>query len=272
MRAMWKGAISFGLVTIPVKLYTATETKDLKFNFLHDVCKTPIRYEKVCPACGREVTNDEIVRGYEYEKGRYVVIKEEDLENLPLDTIRSIQIVDFVNLAEIDPIYFMKSYFLAPGDLGLKAYRLLYRAMDESGKIAIAKVALRAKESLAAIRVYQDSLMMSTMYYPEEVRSAEHLPELAGEVKLHDNEIKMAKNLIENLTAPFEPGKYTSEYREALMNLISAKIADEDIIVPQRPEETKIIDLVEALRASVEATKEKRRPAGGKKTRKAAGS
>ncbi|MHB1125925.1 MAG: non-homologous end joining protein Ku [Bacillota bacterium] len=271
MHTVWKGAISFGLVSIPIKLFAATETKNIRFNFLHDQCKTPIRYEKVCPVCDREVTNDEIVRGYEYEKGKYVVLKDEDLENLPLNTLKTIDILDFVDLHQVDPIYYLKAYYLAPGELGYKPYRLLYQALQETGKAAIAKVTLRARESLALLRVYHNCLMMETMFYPDEIRSTDMLPELTGEVPVHANELKMAINLIENLSAAFEPGKYTSDYRQALQELIQTKVTNEEIEVPLRPEGAKVLDLMEALRASVKATKEQQRPktaADGRKKKK----
>lgn len=253
MRNIWKGAISFGLVTIPIKLYTATESKDIRFNFLHKECKTPIKYEKVCPVCQKELGPEDLVRGYEYEKGRYIVIAEEDLEKLPLATLKTIEILDFVRLEEIDPIYYVKSYYLAPGELGAKPYRLLYEAMKKTGRIAVARVVLRQKESLAVLRVYNNVLVMETIFYPDEIRATELIPELKTEVSIHDNEMKMAIQLIENLTSHFRPDKYKSEYREALMELIQAKIRGEEIAVPSRQEESKVVDLVEALRASIEA-------------------
>lgn len=253
MRNIWKGAISFGLVNIPIKLYTATESKDIRFNFLHKECKTPIKYEKVCPVCKEEVGPQDLVRGYEYEKGRYVIIEEEDLEKIPLSTLKAIEILDFVNLEEIDPVYYVKSYYVAPGDLGAKPYRLLYEAMKKTGRIAVARVVLRQKESLAVLRVYANCLVMETIYYPDEIRNTQLIPELDTDVELHDNEMKMAVNLIDNLTASFEPEKYKNNYREALKELIAAKIRGEEIAVPAKAESTKVVDLVEALRASIEA-------------------
>ncbi|MHB1420253.1 MAG: non-homologous end joining protein Ku [Bacillota bacterium] len=271
MHTIWKGAISFGLVNIPVKLFTATETKNIRFNFLHNACKTPIQYQKVCPTCKREVTSEEIVRGYEYEKGKFVIFNDEDLENLPLNTLRTIDILDFVDLHEVDPVYFLKSYYLAPGDLGAKPYRLLYQALQETGKAAIAKVTLRSRESLALLRVYKNCLMMETMFYPDEIRSTEAMPELTGEVPIHPNELKMAINLIENLSAAFEPGKYSSDYRAALQELIQTRVINEEVEVPVRPEGAKVLDLMEALKASVQATKEQQRQktvANGRKKKK----
>ncbi len=266
MRAMWKGAISFGLVNIPVKLYTATESKEIKFNYIHEECKTPIKYQRVCPTCDREVTNEEIVKGYEYEKGRYVILKDEDFEKLPLESIRSIEILDFVDIREVDPIYFMKSYFLAPGEFGIKPYRLLFESMEKAGRIAVAKVVLRSKENLAVLRVFKDCLLLETIFFPDEIRSPEYISELKGEVKLHDNELKMAMSLIDSLTSAFEPEKYHSGYREALMGLIHSKVEGKEIEEPRRPEGEKVIDLMEALKASIKAVKGEKK--GAKKETK----
>jgi len=254
MRPLWKGAISFGLVSIPVKMYAATEQKNVKFNYLHRVCKTPIKYQKVCPACNREVEADEIVKGFEYQRGRYVVIEDEDLENLPLNTMRTIDILDFVELEDIDPIYFVKSYFLAPEEYGKKPYRLLFEALGKTGKIAIAKVFIRSRENLVALRRYQKGILMETMLYPDEVRSPESIPELQEEVPIHEKELQMAEDLINNLSTKFEPEKYKSDYREALLQLIHAKVENNQVEIPHAPREEKVIDLMEALKASLAAT------------------
>jgi len=271
MRNLWKGAISFGLVHVPVKLYSATERKDIKFNYLHEKCKTPIRYERVCPTCDTEVPLEEIVKGYEYEKGRYVILQDEDLENLPLETTKTVEILNFVRLEEIDPVYFDKSYYLAPGDGGQKAYELLKRAMQDARKVAVAKVVIRSKESLATLRVYNDIILMETMFYPDEIRRTQLMPEVDYKVQVHDNEIKMAANLIESLTETFDPEKYHNEYRKALHDLITAKITGEEIAVAPRVEPGKVVDLMEALKASIELAKEEKKKAGGGRKRKAGG-
>lgn len=268
MRPIWKGAISFGLVTIPIKLYTATETKDIKFRYLHQECKSPIKYQRICPICEEEVANEELVKGYEYESGRFVVLEDEDLAKIPIESVKAIEIIDFVDLAEIDPIYFIKSYYLAPTELGLKPYNLLFKAMEETGKIAIARVILRSKETLACLRLYGNALLMETIFYPEEIRSANLIPELNNDVKVNENELKMAISLIENLSTKFTPEKYTSQYREALMQLIEAKIQGEEIAVPEQPEGATVVDLMEALKASiahVEDRKEQPKKRGKKK-------
>jgi DNA end-binding protein Ku len=271
MRPLWKGAVSFGLVYVPVKMYAATEKKNVKFNYLHEKCKTPIQYKRFCPYCDTEVVNEEIVRGYEYEKGKYVVLKEEDFENLPGETTRSINIVDFVDLTDIDPLYFEKGYYLSPGEGGQKVYELLKRSMQETGKVAVAKVIIRNKESLAALRVADGTLTMSTMFYPDEVRKPKAIPELDYQVSLHDNELKMAVNLINNLSSEFEPEKYTDEYREQLMEVIQAKVAGAGVEVVPSPQAEKVVDLMSALKASIDLAKQekganKKKAEGTKKT------
>lgn len=258
MRPLWKGAVSFGLVYVPVKLYAATEHKDIRFNYLHQKCKTPIQYRRYCPHCQAEVPMEEIVRGYEYEKGSYVIMAEEDFDGAGGDGGKNINIMDFVNLVDIDPIYFEKAYYLAPAEGGAKVYELLKKAMSETGKVAVARVVIRSRESLAALRVSGNTLVMSTMHYPEEVRQASALPELNYQVNLHDNEVKMAVSLINSLSAEFQPGKYTDTYREGLMEIIQAKIAGEEIATPTQRETGKVVDLMEALKASINLAKEER--------------
>lgn len=271
MRNLWKGAISFGLVHVPVKLYAATERKDIKFNYLHEECKTPVKYERVCPTCEREIAMEEIVKGYEYEKGRYVILKDEDFENIPLETTKTVEILNFVDLKEIDPVYFDKSYYLAPGDGGQKAYELLKESMQTTNKVAVAKVVIRSKESLATLRVYQNVIVMETMFYPDEIRGTQLMPELNYKIKVHDNEIKMARNLIESLSEPFNPDQYENEYRKALNDLIQSKITGEEVEVAPRVEPGKVVDLMEALKASIDlAKKEKDRVKEQEKGRKKA--
>ena len=284
MRSMWKGAISFGLVSIPISLYPATEKKDVKFRFLHGECRTPIRYQRVCPACNREVAAEEIVRGYEYEKNRFVIIEDRDLENIPDERSRTIDILDFVDLEEVDPIYYDKTYFLGPGETGEKAYTLLRRIMEETGKVAVARVVIRTKESLALLRVYREGmLVMETMFFPDEIRDPKAIPLPAREAKIHDNELKMARELVLNLAEKFDPGKYHDQYRELLLDVIRTKVEGQDVAIPAPRQEGKVVDLLEALKASVdmakktqEAEKKKARgqKAGGGETKKkkAAGS
>lgn len=256
MHTMWKGSISFGLVNIPVKMFSATEDKDIRFRYLHKDCGTPVKYVKMCPTCDREVEAADIVKGYEYEKGRFVVIHEEDIESIMPETRKSIEILDFVNLEQIDPIYFDKTYFLSPNETGDKAYTLLREAMNRTGKIAIAKITIRSKESLAAVRLYKNAIVMETIFYPDEVRSVEHVPGLPGQVELNESEMNMAVQLIENLATDFAPEKYTDDYRAKLTELIHAKIEGAEIQeAPEAPRLGKVVDLMAALQASLEATK-----------------
>lgn len=256
MHTMWKGSISFGLVNIPIKMFTATEEKDIKFRYLHKECNTPLKYKKMCPTCNKEVKEDEIVRGYEYESGHFIIINEQDLLALKSEVDdKAIDILDFVNLSEIDPIYFDKSYYLSPQDTGGKAYTLLRQAMNDTGKIAIAKMTIRNKQTLAALRVYKNVLVLETIFYPDEVRSVSQIPGLPEGANVNEKELDIATKLIENLTAEFEPEKYTDEYREALQDLINKKIQGKEIeIAPEAPHRN-VIDLMEALQASLKEAK-----------------
>jgi len=263
MKTLWKGAVSFGLVNIPVAMYVATENKDIKFNYLHKECMSPINYQKFCTKCGREISSDELVRGYEYQKGSYVVVNEEDFARIPLNNTKTIDILDFVELAQVDPIYFDKSYYLEPAPGGEKAYTLIVEAMQKTGKIAIARVIIRSKQTLAALRVKEGYLLMETIFYPDEIRSPASLNQGLDTSKLHENEIKMAVSLIENLSVSFEPGRYEDEYRKALWEMIEAKVAGQEIFAPAAPENRgNVLDLMDALRASVKLAEENRQPAG----------
>ncbi|MCL6612194.1 MAG: Ku protein [Peptococcaceae bacterium] len=268
MRPLWKGAVSFGLIFVPVKMYAATEKKDVRFNFLHEKCKTPIQYRKYCPYCGTEVPAEEVVRGYEYEKGKFVIMKEEDFERLPGEQTRSVEILDFVDLAEIDPIYYDKAYYLAPGEGGQKVYELLKRAMDISKKVAVGRVVIRSKEALAVVRVAGDALVMSTMFYPDEVRSPKLIEELGYKADLHENEVKMAVKLVENLSSRFDPEKYTNRYREALMEAIQGKITGREFEVPADPGAAKVVDLMSALKASIDLAQNRRQTSDVRRRKK----
>lgn len=259
MHTMWKGSISFGLVNIPVKMFSATEDKDIRFRYLHKECGTPVKYIKTCPTCDREVQSEEIVKGYEYEKGRFAIITDEDLESIVPETRKAIEILDFVSLEEIDPIYFDKTYFLSPNETGDKPYMLLREAMNKTGKIAIAKITIRSKESLAAVRLYQNCIVMETIFYPDEVRAVDQVPGLPKNVEVNESELNMAVQLIENLATGFDPAKYTDQYREKLTDLIHAKIEGEEIQeAPETPRLGKVVDLMAALQASIEATKQEK--------------
>jgi DNA end-binding protein Ku len=257
MHTVWKGAISFGLVHVPVKMFASTEDKDIHLRLIHKECGTPIANVRSCPHCDKPVEWEEIVRGYEYEKGRFVLFDEQELEAVKLENTRAIQILDFVSLEEIDPIYYQKTYFLSPDQAGAGAYSLLLEAMRQTGKIGIAKVAIRSKSSLAAIRAVDNCIYMETMFYPDEIRSVQGVPNLPQEIRVNDRELAMAKMLIEQLSAPFDADKYTDDYRVALMDAIQRKIAGKgtDVVAAPAAERTNVIDLMAALQASLEAVK-----------------
>jgi DNA end-binding protein Ku len=262
-RAIWGGTISFGLVSIPVRLYTATQSHDVHFHLLHK--KDGVRLQNVrwCPKDEKAVPWDEVVRGFEYAKGNYVPITEEDLDHLPVKTVHTVDISDFVKLEEVDPIYYDKAYYLAPEETGAKAFVLLRQALQQTGRAAVAKVAIRDKESLCLVRPYQDVLSMDTLFYANEIRSTKEIA--VDGVAVSPEEIEMAVSLIENLSDSFDPQRYHDEYQAALKKLIDARVAGAPLPAPPSERGEKIVDLMEALRASVEATRKKSsREADGK--------
>lgn len=271
MRSIWNGAITFGLISIPVRLYSAVEEKGLKFHQLHAADNGRIKYKRVCSVDNEEVPYDEIVKGYEYEKDRYVVFTDDELERLPSDSIRAVDVVSFVPLEEIDPIYFQRSYYLAPEPTGVKAYRLLAQALTESGRVGVAKITLREKEHLATLRLRGDVFVLETMYWPDEIRDAE-FEEVNRNVEVRPQELAMAKSLIDNLTDHFEPTQFVDSYRQRLEEAAEAKVAGQEVAVAVAPgEPTQILDLMEALKASVEATKAKKDAAQQPSAARAAG-
>ena len=256
MRSIWKGAISFGLVSIPVKLYSATEERDIAFRQVHREDGGRIRYQRVCTKCGEEVSYADIAKGYEMSDGSIVVLTDEDFENVPITTNRMIDVVQFVPLEEIDPIYFSKSYYLEPEKAGIKPYVLLAKALEESGKVAVVKVALRQREALAAVRVRDGVFVLETMLWPDEVREPQ-FGFLDDDVKVRQQELAMAGTLIESLSGEFDPEEHKDTYREALEEVIEAKVEGHEIVAPPaRPDEgAAVVDLMAALRASVDAAK-----------------
>lgn len=253
MHTVWKGAISFGLVHVPVKMFSATEDKDISLRYIHKECGSPLSYVRKCPVCEKEVAWEEIGKGYEYEKGKFVLFDKEELDQLTEESSKSITILDFVDLTEIDPIYFQKTYYLSPDQAGANAYHLLMEAMRQTGKIGIAKISIRSKSSLAAIRVLADCLAIETIYYPDEVRPVSQVPGLPEPGIVNDKELDMAKLLISQLSTPFEPAKYTDDYRQRMLDLITHKIAGEEFHIAPARQENNVIDLMAALQASIEA-------------------
>lgn len=259
MRSIWKGAVSFGLVTIPVGLYSATEDRTPKFKMLREADGSPIRYKRVAEADGEEVSWDEIARGYEVEKGSYVLFTDEELAAAGSgDGSKLVDVIQFVDEEEIDPISYKSSYYLAPERSGAKAYRILLEALEKKGKVAIAKVALREKQHLATLRAADGVLVLETMFWPDEIRRPE-FEELETEVEVRPEELQMAEMIIENLSRPFEAAEYHDTTRERVEEMVQAKLEGQEIVAPAAPEPTKVVDLLEALKASVEATKEARK-------------
>jgi DNA end-binding protein Ku len=257
-RAIWSGAISFGLVNVPVKLYSAVSRKSVRFHQLHESDGVRIQQKRVCPADGEEVPYEDIVKGYEIAPERYVVVTPEELEALDPEKTRTIDIEDFVDLADIDPIYYDHSYYLVPGQGAGKAFSLLRSAMEDAGKVAIAKVVIRQKESLVAIRPSGQVLTMATMIFHDEVVPPDRIDELSEDEsgKAGKRELDMARQLIESLTADFEPAKYHDTYRERVLEMIERKAQGEEIAVQPAPEEPqKVPDLMAALEASIKAAK-----------------
>ncbi|KRF39143.1 Ku protein [Paenibacillus sp. Soil787] len=255
MHTVWKGAISFGLVHVPVKMFSATEDKDISMRYIHKTCITPLSYVRKCQTCEKEVEWEEISKGYEYEPGRFVIFEKDELENISGEANKEIKILDFVNLTDIDPVYFQKTYYLGPGDTGSGAYHLLLDSMRQTGKIGIAKVSIRSKSSLAAIRVIENCLAMETIFYPDEIRPISQVPNLPEKVTVNEREMEMAKMLISQLSTPFEPEKYKDEYRGRLLEAIEHKVAGEEVQAAPTLQKTSVIDLMAALQASLDATK-----------------
>lgn len=272
-RSLWKGAISFGLVTIPVKLYGATEEKDVTFRQVHDADGGRIKYRRVCEVCGQEVPYEHIAKGYEAGDGRQVVLEASDFEDLPLPSAKAIEIVQFVAIDSIDPSYFNRAYVVEAEGPGAKPYVLLREALVESNRVGIVKVALRTRETLALVRARDDVLMLHTMLWPDEVRDSSFAAP-PGTVKANPAEVSMAKMFIEQLSGDFDPTQFTDAYREALEQVVQAKL--QGVPMPaettsEAPREAEVVDLVAALKASVEAAKRRREEAAtqARKTPKA---
>jgi len=257
-RAIWSGAISFGLVNVPVKLYSAVSKKTVRFHQLNRDTQARIQQKRVDSTTGDEVAYDQLVKGYEIAPDRYVVITPEELDSLAPEKTRTIDIEDFVDLEDIDPIYFEHPYYLAPGTGAQKAYRLLVEAMRDAGKVAIARVVIRQKEQLVAIRATDDVLTMSTMLFADEVVPSDTLEELPDEsAEATERELGMAKQLIESLSSEFDPSKYHDTYREQVLEMIERKAQGEEIAVaPAAEAPAKVPDLMAALEASLAAVKE----------------
>ncbi|TQM78096.1 DNA end-binding protein Ku [Saccharothrix saharensis] len=261
MRSVWRGAISFGLVTIGVRLYTATEEHDFRFHQVHREDGGRIRYKRVCQVCGEEVAYADIAKGYELDDGRVVVLDTEDFDKLPINTDHAIDVLEFVPVDEVDPIYFQKSYYLEPDKAATRPYVLLRTALERSGQLAVVKITIRQRETLAMLRARDDVLVMHTMLWPDEVRKPD-FEFLGGEVEVRPQELKMASSLVDSMAGSFDPADFTDDYTEAMQKVIEAKAEGAEL--PERPEAEEsgeVIDLMTALERSVEQAKSAR---GGK--------
>lgn len=272
MRAMWKGTVAFGLVAIPINLYAATENRGVQLRQVHESDGGRIQYKRYCSVEDVEVPYAEIAKGYELDDGRMVVLTDTELSSLPLPTQKTIDVVEFVPLAAIDPLFFDKAYYLEPQKSAVKPYVLLRDALHKSGHVAIAKVALRQREVLAVLRVHADVLTMSTMLWPDEVRTPDFAFLQQDPPQVREQELTMAGQLIDSLAEPvFEPERYQDSYRQALENLIEAKVEGQEVTTPPGAEPTaEVVDLISALQASVKAAGRTKSPAKGRSTRKPA--
>lgn len=268
MRSLWKGSISFGLVNIPVSLFPATRREELSFRLLRASDLSPVNYRRVAEADGREVPWDQIVKGYEYEKGKFVVLREEDFKRVDIEATQTVDIMDFVELKEVNPMFFQKPYFLAPEKGGVPAYRLLHDVLAQTRKVGIAKVVIRTRQHLAAVKAQENALMLEIMHFADELVDVDELNIPAGKPATRSREVDMAKALVEQMTEKWDPERYTDDYSSALMELIKDKIAHGGkATTPKRAprKQTNVIDLAAVLRESLE-----RSEAGGGGRRKAA--
>jgi DNA end-binding protein Ku len=270
MRAIWKGSISFGLVNIPIALYPATRKEDLKFRLLRKKDLSPVNYKRVAAKDGKEVPWDEIVKGYEYEKGKFVVLNEKDFQRVDLEATQTVDIKDFVDLDEIDPMYFYKPYYLEPQKGGDKAYALLREALSDGKKVGIAKVVIKTRQYLAGVKALKDALVLELMHFAEELADAEklHVPK---KTTVGKREKDMAEALVKSMTSKWDPEKYKDDYRDALMEVIEEKVESGGEEIEEKPKEkkpsTKVIDLVAVLQESLKAQSGGKKKGGAKKAK-----
>jgi DNA end-binding protein Ku len=270
MRSIWRGAISFGLVTIGVRLFSATEEHDFRFHQMHREDGGRIKYKRVCSVCGDEVAFADIAKGYELDDGRVVMLDAEDFESLPIETDRSIQVLEFVPVEEIDPIYFQKSYYLEPDKAAVRPYVLLRTALEDAERLAVVKITIRQRQTLATLRARDDVLVLHTMLWPDEIRRAE-FDFLGGEVEVRPQELRMAASLVESMAGSFEEEEFTDDYRDAMERLITAKAEGAVLPVAEESEGSgEVIDLMTALERSVEAAKSSRKAASVRAGKKSA--
>lgn len=253
MRALWRGAIAFGLVHIPVKVYAATEDRDVTFRQLHALCHTPVRYQKWCPTCEKVLESAEIVRGYEHARGRYVIVDDETLEGLVEGEEKTVDVLHFVDLHEIDPVFFERSYYLEPDAGGGRAYKLLQEALRQRQRVAISQVVLRNRPRLAAIRVGPEGILtLQTLHYPDEIRSPGELLASWADKVIDKAELDLALQLVDQRSVPFEPANYDDSYREAVLAHVEERLAEAPVQPPAAARAGRVVDLLEALKASLQ--------------------
>ena len=250
--SVWKGYLTFGLISVPVRLFSAARTEHISLNQLHDKCKGRIRQPLFCPTCERMVERSEIVKGYEYEKDQYVLIEDEEVKKIAPPSASTMEILEFVNAADVDPLYLDASYYMVPEDAGRKAYQLLVTTMEESGRAAIAKLAMHQREYIVLIRPRANGLTLHTMYFADEVRQVSEYGHHA-EIKVKPEEVKLAKQLVESLAGEFEPEKYHDEYKQRLKELLNAKLEGQEVAVVPQPQLAPVVDMMEALKKSLAA-------------------
>lgn len=254
MQTIWKGAISFGLVHIPVKMHAAASDNDIHFRTLHKKCSTPISQTRFCKHCDERVETVDTVKGFEYSQSKFVIFNEEELEAMKPESARTIEILSFADLSEIDPVYFDKAYYLSPDMAGSNAYNLLLESIRQSGKIGIARVTIRSKSRLAAVRAVDNCLCMETMHSPDEVRAVKDVPNIPEHVVVDKKEMQIAQMLIDQLSEPFDPEQYKDEYRAALSKAIEQKLSGQSVDVVDVPSpRANVLDLMAALQASLDA-------------------
>jgi DNA end-binding protein Ku len=247
--SVWKGHLTFGLISIPVHMSAAARGERISFNQLHKVCHSRLKQPLFCPVCNRNVERSEIVKGYEYEKDQYVLFSEEELDKIEPPSARVMEILEFVKLDEMDPLYFDSSYYIAPEEGGVKAYQLLMKAMQESGYGAIAKLTMHQREHIVIIRPGSKGMTLHTMFYSGEIRKADAIP--TDKVEIKEQEKKLAEQLIQSLAAPFQPEKYRDEYQENVKGMIAAKLKGQEVAEAPQPHMAPVIDLMEALKKSL---------------------
>lgn len=265
MHTIWKGAITFGLVNVPVKLHSATDDNDISFKMIHRDCGSHLNFVRSCPTCQKQLESSEIVKGFEYEKGKYVLLEKEELEQVIPESSKEIRVLHFLGIDEINPIYFQKTYYLSPDTIGVNGYQLLATAMSEAGKAALCRVSIRSRNTLAAIRVIDDCLTLTTMFYPEEIRPIEAVPNLKQKSMIDPKGMMLAQMLIAQMSKPFTAAEYRDESRDQLISYIQQKIAGQEFVIQPQAASTTVIDLMAALQASLEAIEAVKEPKKSKR-------